>query len=199
MDHIMVKIEAVGPKLTDVSGKGEPGRCIYLPRFDQSDRKGATERGYGIQLYQSAAGDRSWFTAVAMGEITPRAENKVTLAPAKRDTSGNAILHIDFRYDQGELLAAERMAEALKELAKLAGAEILSLSGPAIPGTSVHECGTARMGTSPENSVLDARNMSWQVPGLYVTDGAAFPSQGTQNPTLTIMALTARACAHAIS
>ena len=58
----------------------------------------------------------------------------------------------------------------------------------------MHECGTARMGRSPENSVLDPYNQCWAARGLYVTDGASFPSQGTQNPTLTILALTARAC-----
>jgi choline dehydrogenase-like flavoprotein len=54
------------------------------------------------------------------------------------------------------------------------------------------------MGDSPADSVLDPYNQCWDAPGLYVTDAAAFPSQGAQNPTLTIMALTARACAHAM-
>ena len=63
----------------------------------------------------------------------------------------------------------------------------------------MHECGTVRMGTSPRNSVLDPNNQAWNVPGLYVTDAGCFPSQAAQNPTLTIMAITARACAHAAS
>jgi choline dehydrogenase-like flavoprotein len=62
----------------------------------------------------------------------------------------------------------------------------------------VHECGTARMGNDPANSVLDPHNQCWDAQGLYVTDGACFSSQGNQNPTLTILALTARACDHAI-
>jgi len=65
------------------------------------------------------------------------------------------------------------------------------------PGTSVHECGGARLGSDAQISVLTPKNECWAMPGLYVTDGAALPSQGIQNPTLTIMALTARACAHA--
>jgi choline dehydrogenase-like flavoprotein len=67
-----------------------------------------------------------------------------------------------------------------------------------VPGTAIHECGTARMGSAPENSVVDPHNECWDARGLYVTDGSAFPSQGVQNPTLTIMALTARACDYAV-
>jgi choline dehydrogenase-like flavoprotein len=67
---------------------------------------------------------------------------------------------------------------------------------PAAPGSAIHECGTARMGTSPATSVLDPNNQCWDAQGLYVTDAASFPSQGLQNPTLTILALTARACDH---
>jgi choline dehydrogenase-like flavoprotein len=65
---------------------------------------------------------------------------------------------------------------------------------PPPPGSASHECGTARMGSNPENSVLDPYNQCWDARGLYVTDGACFLSQGSQNPTLTILALTARAC-----
>jgi choline dehydrogenase-like flavoprotein len=62
----------------------------------------------------------------------------------------------------------------------------------------LHECGTARMGQDPATSVLDPYNQCWDARGLYVTDSASFPSQAAQNPTLTLMALTARACAHAL-
>ena len=64
-----------------------------------------------------------------------------------------------------------------------------------MPGAAIHEVGGARMGTDPARSVVDPDNQVWDVPGLNVTDGAAFPSIGIQNPTLTILALTARACA----
>jgi choline dehydrogenase-like flavoprotein len=61
-------------------------------------------------------------------------------------------------------------------------------------GQAVHECGGARMGDDPGFSVLDNKNQVWDVGNLFVTDGACFPNTGCQNPTLTIMALTARAC-----
>ena len=87
---------------------------------------------------------------------------------------------------------------ALRELADVAGATLSALEEvPTPPGSALHEVGTARMGTSPTDSVLDPHNECWDARGLFVTDGAAFPSQGFQNPTLTILALTARACAHA--
>ena len=88
----------------------------------------------------------------------------------------------------------------MRELAELAEVSLTRIDeAPTPPGSSHHECGTARMGTSPENSVVDANNECWDARGLYVTDGACFPSQGIQNPTLTILALTARACHHALS
>ena len=67
--------------------------------------------------------------------------------------------------------------------------------GPlSIPGFSVHETGTARMGNDPKTSVLNKFNQSHDVKNLFITDGACFVSSGNQNPTLTMMALTARAC-----
>jgi choline dehydrogenase-like flavoprotein len=64
------------------------------------------------------------------------------------------------------------------------------------PGSSAHEMGTARMGSDPATSVLNAHNQAWDVPNLFVTDAASFPSSGHRNPTLTIMALTVRACGY---
>jgi choline dehydrogenase-like flavoprotein len=78
-----------------------------------------------------------------------------------------------------------------------AGAEIYEVNyTPRPPGTCVHELGTARMGTDPKTSVLNQWNQVWDVPNLFVTDGAAFPSTGCVNPTLTMMALTVRTCDH---
>jgi len=91
------------------------------------------------------------------------------------------------------------MTNALREIAHVAETKGHAFDdAPARPGTSIHECGTARMGSDRTNSVLDPHNECWDVPGLFVTDGASFPSQGAQNPTLTIMALTARACDYAV-
>jgi choline dehydrogenase-like flavoprotein len=88
---------------------------------------------------------------------------------------------------------------ALRELAEVAGVTLTQIDeAPRPPGSASHECGTARMGSDPANSVLDPNNECWEARGLYATDAACFPSQGTQNPVLTILALTARACDHAL-
>jgi choline dehydrogenase-like flavoprotein len=204
MDHILVSAEGVGGKLAGGPVAEQAGRSTYLPRFDLREASGLDDASglpFGVQLYQSSiAGDRSLFRAVSFGEMKPRAENRVTLHPTRRDAFGMPVLQIDCRHSDADMQLAGRQSEAIREIADLAGVKLHRLDArPAPPGMAMHECGTARMGTSPDNSVLDANNQCWEAPGLYVTDGASFPSQGVQNPTLTIMALTARACAHAAS
>ena len=91
------------------------------------------------------------------------------------------------------------MKLALGELAGTLNAKIRRFHDcHAAAGLAMHECGTARMGNDPSSSVLDPNNECWDTKGLFVTDAASFPSQGTVNPTLTVLALTARACAHAV-
>ncbi|RYG38208.1 MAG: GMC family oxidoreductase [Burkholderiales bacterium] len=200
MDHLMIKAEGVGPKLPSGSDQIESGRCIYLTRFDRSVGDKAGARGFGVQLYATPAGSTSWFTAVAFAEVSPRATNHVTLDPARKNAWGDPTLRIDFQYSADEIEQSRVMVTALRELAEATGAKLDRFNEkPAVPGTSIHECGTARMGAGAAESVLDPHNECWDLPGLFVTDGSSFPSQGAQNPTLTIMALTARACDHAVA
>ena len=131
--------------------------------------------------------------------MTPRAENYVKLDPHRRDAWGLPVLRINCTHNQQELATAADQNTALREICETLGVTAHRLDvRPSTPGTAIHECGTARMGDSPANSVLDRNNECWDARGLYVTDAAAFPSQGLQNPTLTILALTARACDHAV-
>ena len=201
MDHIILAGWGGGPPL--VPGPVlEEGRSIYLPRFDaRDDLLPRTERGFGVQLYQFPGGHgRSHFTAVSFGEMLPRHENRVTLHPTRTDAWGIPVLNVECGYSHEELARARMQAEAIGDIAAAAGITLSRVSHrPAPPGSAVHECGTARMGSDPTASVLDPHNQCWDAQGLYVTDGASFPSQGTQNPTLTILALTARACDHAIA
>jgi choline dehydrogenase-like flavoprotein len=92
------------------------------------------------------------------------------------------------------------MLESLKEMATEGGFEI-AWANPhlAAPGLCIHEVGTARMGNDPKTSVLNKFNQSWDIKNLFVTDGSAFVSMGCQNPTLTMMALTARACDYIVA
>ena len=198
MDHILVR--AGGPMLS-LEPSPEEGRSVYLPRFDARDLPApGPSRGFGVQVKQTLVSE-GWchFIAASFGEMLPRPENRVTLDPNRRDAWGIPTLHIDCCYDQTELLRAQEQASALRELAEVAGVALTRIdAAPNPPGSACHESGTARMGSDPANSVLDPHNECWEARGLYVTDGACFPSQGTQNPTLTILALTARACDHAL-
>ena len=200
MDHVRVEAEGNGPPLPPGSTP-EEGRCLYLPRFEARDLPApGPGRGFGVQIIQeSISRRRSHFSASSYAEMLPKQENRVTLDPTQRDAWNIPVLHIDCAHGPAELLRACEQAVALRELAEVAGVTLTRIDeAPAPPGSSNHECGTARMGSDPKTSVLTPHNECWEARGLYVTDGACFPSQGTQNPTLTILALTARACDHAL-
>jgi choline dehydrogenase-like flavoprotein len=201
MDHLYVKMEGQTPARIPPSEAFSVGRCVYLPRFDARGSSAAPGgRGFGVQVSQFSAGwGTSYLVAASFGEMLPHPENHISLDATRCDAWGIPILRIDCRHMRSDLDRAAEQADALRELAATLGIRFPQLSPvPAPPGASVHECGTARMGTDPSSSVLDRHNQCWEAQGLYVTDGACFPSQGCQNPTLTIMALTARACDHAL-
>jgi choline dehydrogenase-like flavoprotein len=201
MDHVLVSGQGTGGKLPGEPVPGEAGRCVYLPRFDLRAGDGATVgRGYGVQIYRWSIGrGKSYFNAVAFAEMTPRADNRIVLDQRRRDAWGLPVLRIACRHNDAEIRVANDQSAALRELGELLQVKFNQLDEkPAPPGTAIHECGTARMGASPAHSVLDPHNECWDARGLYVTDASAFPSQGSQNPTLTILALTARACDHAV-
>jgi choline dehydrogenase-like flavoprotein len=199
MDHITVSAIGLAPSLAPGADR-EQGRCLYLPRFDaRTLSMPAPGRGFGVQVYQFSSSLGGVFFAVSFGEMTPRPENRVKLDPKRRDAWNIPILRIECGYNQPELRLARKQAIALRELAETARVRFTSIREvPAPPGSAIHECGTARMGTDPSNSVLDPFNQCWEARGLYLTDGASFPSLGAHHPTLTILALTARACDHAI-
>ena len=203
MDHVVLKAEGVGPGLLSKCAvqDQEEGRCLYLPRFDARDLpEPKPGRGFGIQLYQSQVGrGQTYFVAVSFGEMLPRRENRVMLDVQRRDAWGIPVLRIECAHNELELARAADQATALQALAEIAGVTLSNIdAAPEPPGIAVHECGTARMGSDPANSVLDPHNQCWEAQGLYVTDGSCFASQGNQNPTLTILAITARACDHAL-
>ena len=187
--------------------------CSHIPRFrNLVDRHPRFRRGYGCYvsvpreahavqsdalkrlLSAARAEDRTPFNMWCFGEVLPRFENQVTLAPETRDAWGNPAVRIDCTYSENEMAMADDAAHSLAEMAQAAGFSIMDRSTALRPpGTSIHELGTARMGLDPRTSVLNPFNQSWDIPNLFVTDGSCFVSGGCQNPTLTIMALSARA------
>jgi len=207
---------------TDRRVIGERPNGIYVARFrNVSSRHADFIRGYGFQ----GGADRSgWEAALhapgigrafkarlsqlgpwtmgfwGFGEMLPREQNRATLHPTLVDAWGIPSLHIDCRWGDNELAIHRDMSVAAAELLEAAGATHIepSTSGPSTPGGTNHEMGTARMGRDPKTSVLNGWNQTWDVPNLFVTDGAAMTSSGCQNPSLTYMALTARACHYAV-
>jgi choline dehydrogenase-like flavoprotein len=203
MDHVMVGAIGITRKTMLAETKiPEDGRCSYLRRFDRRNPSASKiKRGYDIQVYQRPGlPGQQYFFALAFAEMLPRRENRIKLDPIVRDSLGIPVLSIECKHDASDLELAREQTSALCELADVAGASLRHIDEkPLPPGMAVHECGTARMGSDPTTSVLDPYNQCWDAQGLYVTDGASFPSQGSQNPTLTMLALTARACARAVS
>ena len=129
-------------------------------------------------------------------EMLPRFENRVEIDPnGVVDAWGIPVLKIHAQYSDNEREMARDAAETSEEILRAAGAEVVTSGGRmTAPGRIIHELGTARMGSDPKSSVLNKFNQSWDVKNLFVTDGACFVSSGCQNPTLTMMAITARAC-----
>lgn len=200
MDHVQVKIrghaEAAAPECVDcVNPNG-----IYIPQFrNVATRTARFMRGYGIQggvpRGTGSRDVREDFWMAAFGEMLPRIENQVSLSPGVKDAWGIAVPHIECSHGDNEVEMAQDAQAALEEMADAAGFHITRRESTLNrPGLCVHEVGTARMGEDPRTSVLNKFNQSWDVDNLFVSDGACFVSQGYQNPTLTMMALTARAC-----
>jgi len=139
------------------------------------------------------------FSMGAFGECLPYADNKVTLHADKVDRFGVPLMKFDVRFRDNEL---KMMADArVQGEAMLKGAGLLNVTSNEsehVPGDAIHEMGGARMGLDPRKSVLNKWNQAHEASNLYVTDGAQMASVSCVNPSLTFMALTARAASHAV-
>ena len=128
------------------------------------------------------------------GEMVPKFENQVGLNTGKTDKWGMPLLHFDCRFTKNDHLMMKDMVETSAEILEAIGAKnITTRISDDPPGLAIHEMGTARMGRDPKDSVLNGNNQCHDVPNLFVTDGACMASSSHQNPSLTYMALTARA------
>ncbi|MDP4148846.1 MAG: GMC family oxidoreductase [Bacteroidota bacterium] len=134
------------------------------------------------------------------GEILPYHENKVTLDKTKKDKWGLNVLSIDCELKENELKMRKDMKDDAVEMLEAAGVkDVKSRDADGFPGRGIHEMGTARMGKDPKSSVLNSYNQVWDAKNVFVTDGAFMVSAACVNPSLTYMAMTARAADHAIS
>lgn len=178
---------------------------FYIPDFSPTLRDRSFTRGFGIQ---GRITPTDWGMGV-FGEMLPHRDNRVTLSN-KKDPFGIPVANIALRRRENDLNMIETQKRQVGLIAEAADLRIemplprilrgvlWKAVGPRVGvmhlGVAIHETGGARMGLDAKTSVTNHRNQVWGVPNLLVTDGSCFPNTGCQNPTLTIMALTARAC-----
>jgi choline dehydrogenase-like flavoprotein len=198
---------------------------FYIPRFrnnQKQDKDAEFIRGYGFQgnsvrphwsdlvnskgfgkVYKETLTKPGNYWAIGLagfGECLPYSDNRVTLDPVKKDRFGIPQVHISMAFRDNELQARADMAVQAEKIFRAAGAVYyITESESNAPGAGIHEMGTARMGDNPEQSVLNKWNQAHDIPNLFVTDGSCMVSSSCVNPSLTYMALTARACDYAVS
>lgn len=160
----------------------------------------SSKTGIGHELKKSLTIPGPWKMRLsAYGESLPNYNNKVELDNEHNDQWGLPLLKITAEYGENELKMRTDMKEQVREILEVAGLKNIKVKeGPAIPGDAVHEMGTARMGRDRKTSFLNAYNQSHDISNLFVTDGSCMPSSGYMSPSLTYMALTARACDYAV-
>jgi choline dehydrogenase-like flavoprotein len=222
MDHV-VGGGASGslPELKVRPNANEPQRPngIYIPRFrntPSSKKHSQFIRGYGYQGEGGAAFNfgaegygASFKSAVkegvygislgAFGESLARWDNYIEIDSNLKDAWGIPALRISMTHGDNEAALMDDAAAQAAEMLEAAGAKDIKVQTRVeMPGMAIHELGTARMGNDPNKSVLNAFNQAHDVKNLFVMDGASFVSSACQNPTLTMMAVTVRACGHLI-
>ncbi|HEY0778471.1 MAG TPA: GMC family oxidoreductase, partial [Gemmatirosa sp.] len=219
--HFRVGAEGRLEGLDDRTDFGRRPNAAYIPRYRNlfGDKRDYL-RGFG---YEGSASRTGWTRAVAelgvggdfkdeaaapgpwtiggtgFGEMLPDHRNVVALDEARRDRWGLPVLRIDCELRENEHRMRRDMIDDMAEMLEATGAkDVRPLDGEYFPGMGIHEMGTARMGRSPKVSVLNAHNQVWDAPNVFVTDGACMASTACQNPSLTYMALTARAADFAV-
>jgi choline dehydrogenase-like flavoprotein len=200
---------------------GRRANGIYIPRFRNlfGDKRDYL-RGFG---YQGGASREGWTRGIAemniggdfkdalsepggwtmgiggFGEILPYHENKVTLDKNKKDKWGLNVLSFDAEWKENERKMRVDMQNDAMEMLEAAGVKnVHGFNGDGTMGRGIHEMGAARMGKDPKTSVLNKWNQVWDAPNVCVTDGSFMVSSNCVNPSLTYMAMTARAVDHAV-
>ena len=218
-DQFYVKtiVQAVVPEAREGKARrGLMGGGGYIPRFrnlDKPEKDKRFIRGYSVDFgsggtpapqYYPAYGEElrklmardagAGFSMTAMGEVLARKENHVRINQEVKDAWGIPALHIEQKYTDNEFEMAKDAMNTLDEVCRAAGFDVIAKHWRMVPpGESIHEIGTCRMGNDPKTSVLNKWNQSHDIKNLFVVDGSSFVSGGSQNPTLTILALSMRA------
>jgi choline dehydrogenase-like flavoprotein len=161
---------------------------------------GARLPGFGQAFKQQLLRPGPWTLWLGgWGETLPYFDNNVTLEKDRKDPWGLPMVKIDFEYHENERNMSKDIDAGIREMLTVAGFRNFRPYSYLQPGgTAVHEMGTARMGHDPKTSVLNGNNQMHEVKNVFITDGSCMTSSGTANPSLTYMALTARACDFAV-
>ena len=161
---------------------------------------GEATQGFGRNFKEKLLHPGPWSMWIGgWGETLPYFQNKITLLKDQPDPWGLPLVRIDFEYHDNEKAMSRDIHESINEMYATAGFKnIRTYSHLAPGGSAVHEMGTVRMGKDPKTSALNNRNQLHDVKNVFITDGSCMTSSGSANPSLTYMALTARACHFAV-
>ena len=220
--HFRCGAEGTMEGLDDKYYYGRRPTGFYIPRYrNLFGEKRDYLRGFG---YQGGAGRGGWSRAVAelgvggafkdrmalpgtwdigataFGEMLPNHANQISLDGAKKDKWGMPVLKIDCATGENEARMRKDMIADMADMLEQTGIKnVRTYDNEYFPGMGIHEMGTARMGRDPKTSVLNSHNQVWDAPNVFVTDGSCMTSAACQNPSLTYMALTARAADFAVN
>jgi len=169
------------------SSRGGWGRGVNMDLIGSELKEGMTVPG-------------PWsFGMTAMGEMLPHPDNRVTLDKEKKDAWGMPLVNINCQWRENEDAMTKDAVNSAAEMLEAAGfKDVTAFDNKQAPGLAIHELGTCRMGRDPKTSMLNEWNQMHAVKNVFVTDGACMTSSACQNPSITYMALTARAANHAV-
>ena len=220
--HYMLGAQGTIEGFEDKTTYGRRANGFYITRFANlyGDKRDFL-RGYG---YQGSASREGWSREVAelniggnfkealtepgawsigatgFGEILPYHDNKISLNKTVKDKWGLPVLTMDAGLKENELKMRKDIIKELVAMFEAAGVKnVTTWDKDYNIGQGIHEMGSARMGNDPKTSVLNGHNQVWDALNVFVTDGACMTSSACQNPSLTYMALTARAAEYAVS
>lgn len=200
---------------------GRRANGIYIPRYrnignDKRDylrgfgyqgggsraswNRGASDMNFGADYKDAMTKPGPWMMNLGgFGETLPYHDNKMYLDPVTKDKWGIPVVVFDAEFKENERKMRKDMMEDAKEMLESAGLKnVRAFDNGSYPGMAIHEMGTARMGRDPKTSVLNGNNQLHGVKNVFVTDGACMTSTSCVNPSLTYMALTARAADFAV-
>ncbi|MDG1121050.1 MAG: GMC family oxidoreductase [Glaciecola sp.] len=219
--HFRIGASGIAEGYEDKYHYGRRPSGFYIPRFrnwgnDKRDylrgygyqgaanregwRKDVAEMGIGAALKEAISTPGQWQIGMtAFGEMLPDHSNRIYLDKTKTDKWGNPVLAIDVEIKENEIkMRKDMMQDAIDMLEQSGIKNVSGFDSDYYPGQGIHEMGTARMGRDPKTSVLNAHNQVWDALNVFVTDGACMTSASCVNPSLTYMALTARAAHFAV-